>query len=757
MNLVIGKVTKQATLLCTVSVLALATDLPQQASAQSTLPAVTVDAPKPQQRARNATTTSSRTAARATRRAAARPPAPQPASVPSLNDRAYAGNYGYVAGTASSGSKTDTPLIDTPRSISVIDRKELDDRGVSNVVEAVRYTAGVTTGTFGFDPRFDSIMLRGFPAVTFGDYRDGLRQHASSFAAYRTEPFQLSSIEVIKGPAAVLYGQSVPGGLIDRRSKLPVDNQVNEIQLQAGTYGRMQTAFDVGGANPDKSLLFRLVGLGRDGDTNYDIADKRLLLAPSITWRPNLDTTFTAYALLQKDETDGSVAMINRNDALLKINGETVKLRTSDPKYDYMRVEQAQVGYKLEHHLNDVFTFRQHTRFNTLHAETRYLAGSFATPTATIFDRYPVSIGDDQQSIQTDNTLQADFATGPIVHKTLFGVNYDQNTYNFKLGFGAVDPAYALNILNPAYGLVGTTPAYASNTRTKQDQVGVYLQDQMRLGNWHLSISGRQDWADRTQTDALTGAVTGTQSDSAFTYSAGLLYHFDNGIAPYVSYATSFQPVTNLGINNTLLAPAEGEQIEGGIKFQPRPDVLLTASVYDLKEKNAAKLAGVFNGVQYYASVGEIRVQGFEFEGRARITPELETVTTYTYSDAQITKTTIASELGKTPAVTPKNMASSWLNYTFLNGPLEGFGLGAGVRYIDATWTTNDNTSRNSGYTLFDLAARYDFAKLGPRFAGYQASINANNVADEQVAVCNAGYCYLSQGRTVIGTLRYRW
>ncbi len=307
--------------------------------------------------------------------------------------------------------------------------------------------------------------------------------------------------------------------------------------------------------------------------------------------------------------------------------------------------------------------------------------------------------------------------TGPIAHRTLFGVNYDHNTWDFKLGLGAVNPGYALNILNPVYGIAGPTPGYTSGSRSTQEQVGVYLQDQMRLGNWHLSVSGRQDWTDRTQINSYTGAVTGARNDNAFSYSAGLLYHFENGIAPYVSYATSFQPETSLGLDGIVLAPSEGEQIEGGVKYQPRPDVLLTASIYDLKEKNAAKLAGCVNGIAYYASVGEIRA-GLQFEARARLTPELETVTAYTYSDAEITRSSIATELGKTPAVTPKHTASSWMNYTFLNGSLEGLGLGAGVRYIDATWTSNDNTSRNNGYTLFDLAARYDFAKLGPRFAG---------------------------------------
>lgn len=756
MNLQTRKATKQTFLLCTVGLLALSTDLPHGASAQSALPAVTVDAPQPQPRVRNVTTTSRQTAS-TKRRAAARAPALQVAPTPSVNERIYAGNYGYVAGTANSASKTDTPLIDTPRSVSVIDRKELDDRGVTSIADAVRYSAGVTTGGFGYDPRFDQIYIRGFPTTTLGDFRDGLKQFPAGFTTFRTEPYQLSSVEVIKGPAAVLYGQSVPGGLVDRRSKFPVDNQVNEISLQGGTYGRMQTAFDIGGANPDKSLLYRLVGLGRAGETNYDIADQRLLLAPSITWRPTVDTTLTAYAILQKDESDASVAMLNRDGALLTIDGQPVRLRSSDPKYDYLRQEQAQVGYKLEHSFDDIFTFRQHSRFGTLHTNSRYLSGSFSITDPNIYNRSPVSVGDDQTSWQTDNALQADFATGAIIHKALFGVNYDHNVWDFRLGTGAVNPAYALNLLNPVYGIASTTPGFTSGSHSKQEQVGVYLQDQMRIGNWHLSLSGRHDWADRTQIDAFTGAVTGARNDSAFSYSAGLLYHFDNGIAPYVSYSTSFQPVTSLAIDGSVLAPSEGEQIEGGVKYQPRPDVLLTASVYELKEKNAAKLAGYVNGVAYYASVGEIRVQGFELEARARITPELETVSAYTYADAEITRSTVATELGKTPAVTPKHTASSWLNYTFLSGPFDGLGLGAGLRYIDATWTTNANTARNDGTTLFDLAARYDLAALGPKFAGYQASINANNVADNKVTVCNAGFCYLGQGRTVIGTLRYRW
>jgi iron complex outermembrane recepter protein len=753
MKLLTIKTRNQAALLCTVSFAAFSFDLPREAFAQSSLPAVTVDAPQ-EQRPRNVTAASTRrSSARTTQRtrAARTSTPPAPAATASRSDRLYGSATSYVASQSVSASKTNTRLIETPRSVSVIDRKELDDRGVTSIAEAVRYTAGVTTGAYGYDPRFDQTYVRGFSTTTLGDFRDGLKQFPAGFTTFRTEPYQLSSVEVIKGPAAVLYGQSVPGGLIDRRSKLPTENQINEISVQGGTFGRFQTAFDIGGAaNPDKSLLYRLVGVGRVGNTNFDIADERFLLAPSLTWRPTIDTSLTVYGIFQKDETDAGVAVLTRN-------GQILNMRASDPKYDYLRQEQAQVGYKLEHRFNDIFTFRQHTRFGTLKADSRYLDGSFATPTSTVFDRGAVAVGDEQTSWQTDNNLEANFGTGAITHKVLFGVNYDHNNWDFRLGFGPVMAGYALNILNPVYGIAGPTPAYTYASRSVQEQVGVYVQDQMSLGNWRLSVSGRQDWADQTQSNAYTGAVTSARSDKAFSYSAGLLYLFDNGVAPYVSYATSFQPNTLMGIDGIVLAPSEGEQIEGGIKYQPRPDVLLTASVYDLKEKNAAKLAGYVSGVAYYTSVGEIRVRGFELETRARLTEELETVSAYTYADAEITGSTIATEIGKTPAVTPKHTASTWLNYMVRNGAFEGLGAGFGVRYIDATWTTNDNVARNEGYTLFDVAMRYDLGKIRPQLAGYQASINANNVADDKVAVCNSGYCYLSQGRTVIGALQYRW
>lgn len=659
---------------------------------------------------------------------------------------------GYVARNSASGSKTNTPLIETPRSISVITRQELDDRVVTNVADAVRYSAGTTTGGYGFDPRFDQIYIRGFPTTTLGDFRDGLKQFPAGFTTFRTEPYGLESVEIIKGPASVLYGQGVPGGLIDRRSKLPTDTPIREISLQGGTFGRLQGAFDIGGPiDPEKTMLYRVVGLGRDGNTNFNIADKRMMIAPSFTWRPTAATSLTIYALYQQDETDSSAAALNWN-------GRVLKMRASDPNYDYLKQKQGQIGYSLEHKFNEVFTFRQKVRYSAIEAESRYLTGSFNSATPTIYDRGAAAVGDRLASFQVDNNLEAKFRTGPLAHKVLLGVNYDYNLWRFAYGYSGVVPAYALNILNPVYGFMGPTPAYTTRSRSRQEQVGVYVQDQISFGNWRLALSGRQDWTDRTQNNQITGAITGARKDNAFTYSAGLLYLFDNGIAPYASYATSFQPVTSQGAGGAILAPSKGEQIEAGVKYQPGDGrMLLTFSAYQLKEKNAPKLGGYVNGLPYYVSVGEVTVRGIELEARARLTDSFDTVAAYTFSDAKITNTTVASEYGKIPAVTPRHVASLWLNYNVQTGPFAGFGAGFGVRYVGDTWTSNANTAKNDAYTLFDAVLRYDFGKASPQLAGLSASIAANNIADKQASVCNAGYCYLGQGRTVIGTLTYKW
>lgn len=665
----------------------------------------------------------------------------------------------YVAATSGAGTKTNTPLIETSRSVDVITRREMDDRGVQSIPQAVSYSAGVVTGSYGFDPRFDQIYIRGFATTTLGDYRDGLRQIAGSYATFRTDPYGLDRIDIVKGPASVLYGQGTPGGIIDRLSKLPTGETRREVVGQASTVDRIQGAFDVGGsASSNKDVLYRVVGLARVGDAAFNIKDDRMMIAPAVTWQPTADTKLTMIALAQKDETDGNVAALNKS-------GKVLNIRASDPDYDYQKQEQYQIGYKFEHRFNDVLTVRQNLRYSYLDLDGRYLTGSvtgggWSTTNPNIYNRGPAAVAETLNVFQVDNQALLSLRTGPAAHTVLAGVDYQWFDSNYGSGNGVAMPAYALNAASPGYGVNGATPQLTTRTGMRSDQTGVYVQDQIKLDNWRVSLGGRHDWLNRTATNLVSGVLTGDKDDSAFTGSAGLLYLFDSGFAPYASYATSFQPTNYKDFSGNMLDPSRGEQYEVGIKYQPpNSKTLLTLAAYRLTERDAPKYAGYNSKTAsyYYVAIGEIVSKGIEFEARTNIAPGFDAIASYTYNDAEITASNTVAEIGKVPAVTPKHTGSVWLDYTVQSGALGGLGGGIGVRYVGETFADNINTQTNAAYGLLDAGLRYDFGYLRAALKGWSLAVNASNLLDNEVSVCNSGYCYLSEGRTVVSTLRFRW
>ncbi|MFC3690683.1 TonB-dependent siderophore receptor [Chenggangzhangella methanolivorans] len=670
---------------------------------------------------------------------------------------------GYVATESRAGTKTDTPIMETPRSVEVIGREELEDRAATSIPEAVRYSPGVTTNGSGFDPRFDQISIRGFPVNTFGDYKDGLRQAQGQFATFRTDPFQLERIDIIKGPAAVLYGQSTPGGLIDRVSKRPTAEPQFEAIGTIGGTGRYEAGFDASGPlNAEGTLTGRLTALGRLGEVDFDIEDERFFLAPSFTWAPNDETRITIYGLAQKDETDSNVAVMN---AGISPNINVLNIRASDPDYDYLKQDQYQLGYELEHAFNETFTVRQNARYNHLDMRSRYLTagvsgGGFDPARPNVYRRGSWAIDETIEAVQLDNQLQAKFETGAIRHTMLFGLDYQWSESRQGQGSLAANPAYDLDIDDPRYGVDGPTPPITTRTDIGLKQLGLYAQDQIKIGErWNISAGVRRDWANRTSDntrfDGSAPTASAERDDKAFSYNIGVLYAFESGISPYASYSTSFLPAAVRGPNGGLLKPTEGEQIEAGVKYQPPgSSSLFTAAVYRLTEKNAVKYDPLNGAAQ---AIGEIETRGVELSARIDLAQGFKAIASYNYNDAEIKRDSVAANVGNQPLVTPRHTASAWLDYEFQGGALAGLGFGAGVRHVGASYAENANVIRNRPYTLLDAAARYDFGTANPKLAGYSLALNATNLADKDAPVCNSGRCYLSQGRTVIGTLRYRW
>lgn len=670
---------------------------------------------------------------------------------------------GYVARRSDTATKTDTPLIETPQSVTVVTRQQMDDQAAQSVGQALRYTAGVLAETRLSSGRYDSAFIRGFGGsgggAGFINYLDGLRyQRGVNFLVPSYEPWGLERIEVLRGPSSVVFGQVKPGGIVNMISKKPKDEAHGEVQLQFGSYERAQMAFDFGGPiTPDKTWLYRVVGLGRAADTQVDYTrEERLFIAPSLTYRPNGATSLTLLTSFQRDPETGFYGFIPAVGTVLPSRAGRIRSNffPGEPGFEGYSRNQINAGYEFEHRFNDVFTFRQNLRLSDLESRFRTVAvGSIAADHKTLGRRVTVS-NEKARTAGIDNQLQADFRTGPLTHKVLFGVDgywTDGTAYT-----GAGGTVQTLDFTNPIYGRRPFVLPATPGTKQITEQYGIYLQDQVKLDKLSLLVGGRFDRAE-ARTRAMTTGVSTKQDDTARTGRVALMYNFDNGFAPYASYSTSFEPVAGTTFGGQAFKPTEGEQYEAGFKYEPPGyNAFLQASVYQLTQTNVATTDP--NNVGFQIQTGEIRARGVEVEGRATLFENFDLVATYAYTDAEVTKSN-GSDLGKRPTVVPRHMASLWALYNVKTGPLAGLGFGGGVRYVGEGAGDPANTFFTPDYTLFDAMISYDFGVRNPSLKAWKLQVNAQNLFDkEYIAGCyGAVQCSFGLRRTVLATLSYRW
>lgn len=718
----------------------------------SVLPAVTVDEPGAAKKrgaaASSQTARSSRAVTANRRRAAAAPAQSQPPRSQGTGG-AVGVTIGYVATGSTAGTKTSTALIETPQSLSVVTQKELRDRNVQTLKDAVSYTPGVTTTAFGYDPRFDSFYIRGFDATYTGIYRDGLRQAGGNFAIPKIEPYGLDSVSILRGPASGLYGLGSPGGIVDVTTKRPTLAPFGEVQLQAGTYDRYQGSFDIGGPVPGSDqLYYRLTGLLRDAKTWYPgNDDDRTYIAPALTWRPDADTSFTILSEYQSSRTAASIGNFRTPD------GQLTNIYSNDPAFSAMDQKQYRIGYAFERNVDDVWTVRQNFRFYQVDTDAKYTQIDSIDSGTNLASRSAWRILDSFNAVTLDNQAEAKFNLGAIKNTALFGVDYGHSYYNDRIGYGA---APDLDLLTMNYGAQAiATPAFSIFNKQSTDEVGVYAQQQARLGGFILTLNGRQSWVSQTTTAGVDG-VPSTQKANAFTGRAGLSYVFDSGFAPYVSYATSFAPQVGVDASGSPFKPTTGEQKEVGIKYQmPQLPVLLTAAVFDITQDNVLRTDP--GNMAFQAATGQVESKGVELEAKLALKQGFDLTAAYTHLNVVITQgnpDTTGNELSGIP----RNSFAAFGKYTFQSGvPVEGLGLGLGVRYIGTNFGNDQNTFENAATTLFDAVIDYDLGKLDRRLLGATMRVNATNLFDTRFQTCQSGYCYAGERRQVIGTLSYRW
>ncbi|MFN3461378.1 MAG: TonB-dependent siderophore receptor [Oceanibaculum sp.] len=676
---------------------------------------------------------------------------------------------GFVATRSATGTKTDTPLIETPQAINVVTRDQMEAQGSTTLTESLRYTPGVVAQYGNNDVRHDWLTVRGF---TPGRYLDGMRLPfgARGYSQPRIEPFGLERVEVLKGPASLLYGQGNPGGTVNMVKKRPTEEEVREIELQTGSFDRMQAAIDLGGkANDEGTLLYRMVALGRKSDTQFDyVEEEKVYVAPSLTWLASDNTKVTFFGEYQEIDAPGGggAPALPAVGTLYPGSQGTLPRETfvGEPGYDHFKNRQWFVGYELDHRIDDTWSLRQNLRYGDVDTDSQrvqaYCATSPCDPSA--LGRYAWAFPERARMLTVDNQAVAEFRTGSVAHKALVGFDYSYEDSTFEesqLTFlSAPFDAY-----NPTYGAAVSRLGTGMRIDQERRQIGLYLQDQMKIDRLTLVLGGRYDMADTdTRTRTATSDAGSAQDDRAFTGRVGAVYNFDNGLAPYASYSTSFQPASGSDRSGSAFDPTEGEQFEVGIKFQPAGSrSFITLAAYQLTQQNV--LTPDPADTRFNTQTGEVRVRGLELEGKAQLTGGLSLIASYAYTDSEITKANAnasgVSTEGNRLAFVPKHQAAAWLDYEMSSGPLNGLGFGAGARYIGQTYGDNANNYDVPGYTLIDAGIRYDLGKLGTSLEGVTVALDASNLFDKDyVATClSATGCYMGVGRTVYATLKYRW
>ncbi len=671
---------------------------------------------------------------------------------------------GYRAIQSATASKTNTSLLEIPRSISVVTRRRMDDQKSQTLTEVLGYVPGIFAPPFaaGDGQAGDLFFIRGFNATDYGYglLRDGLRVQGNRYDT-TSEPFGLERVEVFRGPTSILYGENAPGGVVNLVSKRPTVDSRGEVQLSYGTHDRRQLGVDVSGPlNEGGSVLGRMVVLGRKSDTQVDHQpDDRLYLAPSLTLNFDDANALTLLGTYQRDRTLIELGYPAAGTLLRHPNGKIdPSTLLGNPDWDDFERETWTLGYEYSHRFNESWQFRQNSRYMQSRIDRREMwpgnldnAGFGTNVINTAYDRENRSI-----AYSLDNQVEGNFKLAEVDNTLLVGASLDRTSFNqnWNAGFGGI-----VNVFDPVYTGSPVTSTAVQNALLEQRLYGLYTQLQSRIDNWVFLLGGRYDRVNssyRNKAGTLNAPADLDYWDGQFTWQAGLMYQFDNGVSPYLSYSTAYNPTQQVSSTSGPLDPTTSEQYEAGVRYEPKGwNTTVSASIYDLRKKDDSLYDSV---VGDYRNIGRSRAKGVELEVSSDLTDNFNLTSAYTYTDSRITKDAPGSLLEDRQITgVPRNQASIWATYRFLDGGLKGLRIGGGVRHFDSTFAYTSpalyGKLDTGDVTLVDAALGYAINEQ------WSAELNARNVLDkEYVAGCNnAGRCYWGEERTLLATLTYDW
>lgn len=696
-----------------------------------------------------------------------------PINVQGASDDTVLDNFdGYSAEAASSATRIPGDLQTTPRSVTVVGQEQMQDQGIRSLEQAITYAPGVTTQTYGNDGRYDQYAIRGFDAQNSGHYRDGLPLRTFYYSGWRTEPFMVERVEVLRGPTADLYGSNEPGGLVNAITKRPEFDFGATVRGSVFDEGGSEIAGDVTGPL-STDLAYRMIGVFNDSGTEFDAVDQgRILFAPSITWQPSETTRLTLFGQYQKDDIADNYVLRPQYGTQERnpLGPFDEDIYPNDPDRNTIESEQSYLGYELEQDLGTNLTWLSRARFarNEWFNKTSYASAFLSTSVdpQAVNAAYMIDFDVDETAdhLSFDNGLKTELGFGLVNATVIAGVDYFQAEIDTELqqtGIGVRDLASGVLILPEADPV-----SVAISRNEKIRQTGLYLLTSTEVGD-NIVLNGgiRHDFIDR-EGAAETNPSNDVSSTSSLdnkqdvtSASIGASYTRASGLTVYGNAARSFNlPPAGFGADGEPLDVEKSVAFEVGTRFRPvGTGSLFTLAVFDITKTNVAQYD---NSTQGYEQVGEVRSRGLELGATHRFDNGVSLVGSYTYLDAEITDND--PNEGHRFGRVPENTAALWVNYDVPTPVLAGLSLGAGVRYVDERYSDNAN---NQDYkvpesTVFDASARY-------AFNDWEAALAVRNVADErEVTYCYggaadvvgqldpaaqpyAGGCALGEGRTI--------
>lgn len=643
-----------------------------------------------------------------------------------------------ITAHAVTATKTDTPLLEIPQSISIVTAQQINDQGATTLLGALKYTAGLVN--LADDTRGDFNQTRGFWAV---NYLDGLKREFGFVFLPRTEIYGLQRVDVLLGPSANLYGSGSSGGLVNMQSKRPFFGNGGEVAASFGTYDRKQVQFDYN-AEINSTVAVRVVGLYRSADMLMQYQpDDRQVIQPSITWKPSDKTDLTAIALYQYDKT-GPVAYLPLAATLNAPPGLQMDRTTmlGEPDYNHGTKKDKWLTLLINHQFSDSFKWHSAARVegdNTIQHEIYgyYWAGAtpndpFLDPGRTTVPRAVFALDAHYSSFDADNNLEFKFATGSFKHQVLAGLDYTHFHFDGSQAYQDVTP---LNIYHPVYGTVDYsaivfTPQSDQNLNT----TGLYVQDQIRFFDRGSLVLGARH-------DRVSSAFTGseTEIDNATTYHAAVNVDVTRSLAPYVSYSENFQPISGLSQFGSRFRPVSARQYEGGIKWQPVNGAMLRLTYYDILEKNRLGVNpdNPLDSIQG----GSAKSYGYELQGNYVVAHDLSLSAALSHNSFRV------AGQNRQADNSPQDTASVFADKSVHLSDDKVLRLGGGVRYVSNQISGDKSYFQvvTPAFTLVDAMAALDIKQ-------WTFQVNAVNLFNKFYwATCDQyGACTNGDARTFI-------